>query len=158
MLAQARALLTSTPEGATAYIHADLRETDKIMAEAATTLDFTKPIALILSGILGHVTDTGEARSIVRRLMHALPSGSYLSLNDGTSVVAGEAYEEAAETYNESGAVPYVLRAPAEIASFFDGLELVDPGVVSCPRWRPDLTPLGPPAEVDAFGGVGRKP
>jgi hypothetical protein len=158
VLAHARALLTSTPEGATAYIHADLRETDKIIAEAATTLDFTEPIALILSGILGHVTDTGEARSIVRRLMGTLPSGSYLSLNDGTSVVAGEAYEEAAETYNESGAVPYVLRTPDEIASFFDGLDLVEPGVVSCPRWRPGPTPSGPPAEVDAFGGVGRKP
>jgi O-methyltransferase involved in polyketide biosynthesis len=150
--------LSSTPEGATAYVHADLREADKIMAEAATTLDFTEPIALILSGILGHVTDTGEARSTVRRLMRALPSGSYLSLNDGTSVVAGEAYEEAQEDYNQSGAIPYVLRTPEEIASFFDGLELVEPGVVSCPRWRPDPTPSGPLAEVDAFGGVGRKP
>jgi len=158
VLAHARALLTSTPEGATAYVHADLRETDKIMAEAATTLDFTEPIALILSGILGHVTDTSEARSTVRRLMHALPSGSYLSLNDGTSVVAGEAYEEAQEDYNQSGALPYVLRTPEEIASFFDGLELVEPGVVSCPRWRPGPTPFGPLAEVDAFGGVARKP
>ena len=157
VLAHARALLTSTPEGATAYIDADLREPDKILAEAATTLDFTKPIALILSGVLGHVVDTGEARSIARRLMDALPSGSYLSLNDGTSVVAGEAYEEAAETYNESGALPYVLRTPEEIASFFDGLELVQPGVVSCPQWRPEATASGP-SEVDAFGGVGRKP
>jgi len=157
VLAHARALLTSTPEGATAYIDADLREPDKILAEAATTLDFTKPIALILSGVLGHVTDTGQARLIAQRLMGALPSGSYLSLNDGTSVVAGEAYEEAAETYNESGALPYVLRTPEEIASFFDGLELVPPGVVSCPRWRPGAAPSGP-SEVDAFGGVGRKP
>jgi hypothetical protein len=158
VLAHARALLTSTPEGTTAYIHADLRDPGKVMAEAAKTLDFTQPIALILSGIVGHVTDTGEARSIVRRLMDALPSGSYLSLNDGTSVIAGEAYEEAAETYNESGAVPYVLRTPDEIASFFDGLDLVEPGVVSCPRWRPEPAPSGPPAEVDAFGGVGEKP
>jgi hypothetical protein len=158
VLTHARALLTSTPEGATAYIDADLRDPGKIMAEAAKTLDFTQPIALILSGILGHVTDIGEARSIVRRLVDALPSGSYLSLNDGTSVVAGEPYEEAAETYNESGAVPYVLRTPEEIASFFDGLDLVEPGVVSCPRWRPEAAPSGPPAEVDAFGGVGKKP
>ncbi len=135
-----------------------MRDPGKIMAEAAKTLDFTQPIALILSGILGHVTDIGEARSIVRRLMDALPSGSYLSLNDGTGVVAGEVYEEAAETYNESGAVPYVLRTPDEIASFFDGLDLVEPGVVSCPRWRPEPAPFGPPVEVDAFGGVGKKP
>jgi hypothetical protein len=158
VLAHARALLTSTREGATAYIHADLREADKIMAEAGKTLDFAKPIALILSGIMGHVTDTGEARSIVRNLMDALPSGSYLSLNDGTSVVGREQMEQATEDYNQTGAVPYVQRAPEEIASFFDGLELVEPGVVSCPRWRPEASAGGPPAEVDAFGGVGRKP
>jgi hypothetical protein len=158
VLAHARALLTSTPEGATAYIHADLRDPAKIMAEAAKTLDFTQPIALILSGILGHVTDTGEARSIVHNLMDALPPGSYLSLNDGTNVVSQE-FERAQQGYNQSGAVPYVLRTPEEIASFFEGLELVEPGVVSCPRWRPDHTADGgQPAEVDAFCGVGRKP
>jgi S-adenosyl methyltransferase len=158
VLAHARALLTSTPEGATAYVHADLREAGEIMPEAAKTLDFTKPIALILSGILGHVTDTGEARSIVHRLMDALPSGSYLSLNDGTSVIAPEEFQEAQEDYNQSGALPYALRTPDEIASFFNGLELVEPGVVSCPRWRPEPAQFGPPADVDAFGGVGRKP
>jgi len=158
VLAHARALLTSTPEGATAYIHADLRDPDKILAEAAEALDFTKPIALILSGVLGHVVDIGEARSIVRGLMDALPSGSYLSLNDGTSVVGGDQVEQATQDYNESGALPYIQRTPEEIASFFDGLELVPPGVVSCPRWRPDPAPADSLAEVDAFGGVGRKP
>ena len=158
VLAHARALLTSTPEGATAYIHADLRDPDKILAEAAEALDFTKPIALILSGVLGHVVDIGEARSIVRGLMDALPSGSYLSLNDGTSVVGGEQLEQATQDYDESGALPYMQRTPEEIASFFDGLELVPPGVVSCPRWRPDPAPADSLAEVDAFGGVGRKP
>ena len=158
VLAHARALLTSTKEGATAYIHADLDEPDKIMAEAAKTLDFGQPIALILSGVLGHVTDTGQARSIAHRLMDALPSGSYLSLNDGTSVIGGEEHEQATEDYNQTGAVPYVQRSPQEIASFFDGLELVEPGVVSCPLWRPEASEDGPPAAVDAFGGVGRKP
>jgi hypothetical protein len=158
VLAHARALLTSTPEGATAYIHADLRGPEKIVAEAAETLDFSKPIALILSGVLGHVVDIDEARSIVRDLMGALPSGSYLSLNDGTSVIGREQIAQATEDYNNSGAVPYVQRTPEEIASFFEGLELVEPGVVSCPRWRPDSTEGDPPAELDAFGGVGRKP
>src|SRR6266568_4407746 len=111
VLAHARALLTSTQDGVTAYIHADLGEADKIMAEAAKTLDFAKPIALILSGVMGHVTDTGEARSIVRNLMGALPSGSYLSLNDGTSVVGGEQLEQATQDYKETGAVPYVQPA-----------------------------------------------
>jgi S-adenosyl methyltransferase len=158
VLAHARALLTSTPEGATAYIHADLRDPDKIVAEAAETLDFGKPIALILSGVLGHVVNIDEARSIVRTLMDALPSGSYLSLNDGTSVIGREQLEQATQDYNESGAVPYVQRTPEEIASFFDGLELVAPGVVSCPRWRPDPADGDLPAELDAFGGVARKP
>jgi hypothetical protein len=158
VLAHARALLTSTPEGATAYIHADLRDADQIMAKAAETLDFDKPIALILSGILGHVTDTAGARLIVVNLMGALPSGSYLSLNDGTSHIGGRQQEEATRDYNDSGAAPYVQRTPEEIASFFDGLELVPPGVVSNPRWRPENPGDELPDEVDAFCGVGRKP
>ena len=157
VLAHARALLTSTPQGATAYIHADLRDPEKILAEAADTLDLTQPVALILSGVLGHVVDIDEARSIVRGLLAGLPSGSYLSLNDGTSVIARDQLEQATQDYNDSGALPYVQRTPAEIASFFEGLELVEPGVVSCPRWRPDPV-LGNQPELDAFGGVGRKP
>ena len=158
VLAHASALLTSSREGATDYIHADIRDPDTILAKAAKTLDFTKPVGLILSGILGHIIDTGEARAIVHRLMAGLPSGSYLSLNDGTNIIAGDALEQAQEDYNESGAMPYVHRTPAEIASFFDGLELVEPGVVSCPLWRPEATPFGSPRKVDAFGGVARKP
>jgi O-methyltransferase involved in polyketide biosynthesis len=155
VLVHARALLVGTPEGRTDYIDADLREPDRILAEAGRTLDFTQPIALILSGVLGHVSDTGEARAIVKRLVDALPSGSYLAVNDGTSVVAGDQAKEAAEEYADSGAVPYTNRTPEEIASFFAGLTLVEPGVVSVPRWRPD--PGDEPRDVDAFGGVGRK-
>jgi hypothetical protein len=156
VLVHARALLVGTPEGATDYIDADLREPELILQAAQKTLDFSQPIGLILSGILGHVSDTAEARSIVRRLLDSLPSGSYLSLNDGTSVISAE-MGEAQDDYNESGAVPYNLRTPEEIASFFTGLELVEPGVVSCPLWRPDPE-SGTPAPIDAFGGVGRKP
>jgi hypothetical protein len=157
VLAHARALLTSTPEGATAYIHADLREPDKILAEAAKTLDFDQPIALILHGILGHITDTGEARSIVRTLMDALPSGSYLDLGDGIQAPT-EDFDEAQQGYNETGAVPYVLRTPEEIASFFDGLEIVEPGVGPLLLWRPDAGSDRSPAAMGAFGGVGKKP
>jgi S-adenosyl methyltransferase len=155
VLVHARALLLSTPEGVTDYLDADLREPEKILAEARQTLDFDRPIALILSGIMGHVADTGEARSIVARLLDALPAGSYLSLNDGTSVFSAE-MGEAQDDYNDTGAVPYNLRRPEEIADFFTGLELVEPGVVPCPQWRPDPG-AGVPGEVDAFGGVGRK-
>jgi len=156
VLVHARALLVGSPEGATDYIDADLHEPEQILTAAAKTLDFNQPVALILSGILGHVPDTGEARSIVSRLMGGLVSGSYLSINDGTKVVAGEALEEAQDGYNDTGAVPYTLRTPDEIASFFAGLDLVEPGVVSCPLWRPD--PGDEVKELDAFGGVGRKP
>jgi O-methyltransferase involved in polyketide biosynthesis len=155
VLAHARAVLTSTPEGATDYIDADLRDPDKILEAAAATLDFSQPIALMLMGILGHVTDDDEARSILRRLLAALPPGSYLVLYDGTDT--DKAGVEAQERYNQSGAVPYVLRSPERIAGFFEGLELVEPGVVSCPHWRPDPVDSDSP-EVHAVGGVGRKP
>jgi hypothetical protein len=105
---------------------------------------------------MGHVPDTDQAYAIVAHLVDALVPGSYLSLNDGTSVVAGEAVEQAQQGYDDTGAVPYTQRTPDEIAGFFDGLELVPPGVVSCPRWRPDADTPGPEL-VDAFGGVGRK-
>jgi O-methyltransferase involved in polyketide biosynthesis len=156
VLAHARALLTTTPEGATHYIDADLRDPEKILEGASQVLDLSKPVALMLMGILGHVGDDEEARSIIRRLLAGLPSGSYLALNDGTNVISKD-FAEAQEGYNSSGAVPYHLRTPDQIASFFDGLELVEPGVVSCPRWRPD--PDKPvPAELDEFCAVGRKP
>jgi hypothetical protein len=160
VLTHARALLTSTPQGATDYIDADLREPDEILEAAGRTLDFDRPVALMLLGIIGHMGDYDEARGIVRRLVDALPPGSYLALNDGTAVVHREAVERAQVLYNQSGAVPYHPRTPEQIAGFFEGLELLEPGVVSCPRWRPDPAEAagGPPAEVDAFGGVGRKP
>jgi hypothetical protein len=157
VLAHARALLISTPKGATDYIHADVRDTGVILGRAAATLNFAEPVALILHGIMAHITDTDEARAIVRRLLDALPSGSYLNLADGTDTGTRQR-RRAQDRYNNSGAIPYVLRIPDEIRVFFDGLELVDPGVVSCPRWRPDPAPGEPPAELDVYGGVGRKP
>jgi O-methyltransferase involved in polyketide biosynthesis len=157
VLAHARALLVSSPAGASSYVDADVREPEQFVAAAAETLDLSRPVGLILSGIMGHIPDTERARSIVRQVLDRLPSGSYLSLNDGTSVVAGEAIEQAQQGYDDTGAVPYRLRTPEEIASFFEGLELVPPGVVTCPQWRPDADTTGP-SEVDAFGGLGRKP
>jgi O-methyltransferase involved in polyketide biosynthesis len=155
VLAHARALLTST-QGLTAYIDADLHEPDTILEAATKTLDFSEPVALMLMGILGHF-DYDEARSIVKRLLDPLPSGSYLTLNDGTNIIS-ESFVQAQENYNRSGAVPYHLRSPEQIAGFFEGLELVEPGLVSVPRWRPDPADGEPPEELDAFGAVGRKP
>jgi hypothetical protein len=87
-----------------------------------------------------------------------VPPGSYLVLSDGTNVVHGEQGEAAQGEYNESGAEPYCLRSPEQIARFFDGLELVEPGLVSVTRRHPEPTSFGQPPEVDALGAVGRKP
>jgi S-adenosyl methyltransferase len=152
VLAHARVLLTSAPGGATAYIDADLRDTDKILQEAAQTLDFTQPVALMLMGILGHIADYDEARSIVDRLLDRLPPGSYLVMDDGTNTSDGVV--EAARIWNESASPQYHLRSPTQIARLFDGLELVEPGVVSVVYWRPEADP---PEEREVYGGVGRK-
>jgi O-methyltransferase involved in polyketide biosynthesis len=158
VLVHARALLTGTDEGATAYIDADVREPEKILAVAAETLDFTRPIALLMLGVMGNIPDDGEAYGLVGRLADALPSGSYLALLDGTDVLRGAERRESILRLRESTGVEYRNRSPDQIARFFAGFELLEPGVVSASRWRPDPGPAGPPAEVDAFCGVGRKP
>ena len=153
VLAHARALLTSAPEGSTEYLAADIRNPAAILDAAAGLLDFTQPIALMLMGIMGHFTDE-EAYPIVSRLLAGLPSGSYFALYDGADT--NEAFNEAQRGYNESGAVPYHLRSPEQFARFFEGLELVEPGVVPVPHWRPD--PDAPAVEIYSYCGVGRKP
>ena len=159
VLSHARALLTSTPEGACDYVEGDLREPGKILAQAARTLDFAKPVALMLLGVLHHIPDTGQAYSIVGDLVAALAPGSFLTINHSTSAVHGAAMEEAVAHWNKVGTPSMTLRTPQQITRFFGGLDLLPPGVVSCSRWRPHLTPAGgQPSEVDEFCGVARKP
>ena len=153
VLAHARVLLTSTPEGACDYLDADVRDPEAILARAANTLDFSQPTALMLMGILGLVADFDQARSIVSRLLAALPPGSYLALYDGADT--DQAYVEAIRRFNQSGAVPYTPRSPEQVSRYFDGLEILPPGVVTVSRWRPDRAE---PTEVACVGGVGRKP
>ncbi|MET8946840.1 SAM-dependent methyltransferase [Streptomyces sp. NPDC004542] len=156
VLTHARALLHSSDEGATAYIDADVTDPDRILAAAAETLDLSRPTALILSNILGHVADYDQARFVVDRLMGALPPGSYLSINDGSRGI-DPVFEQAQDSYNNSGAVPYNLRTVDVITSFFDGLELIEPGVVPVTQWRPE--PGSPGPEIIAeHGGLARKP
>jgi len=155
VLAHARALLVSTPEGATKYVDADLREPDKILQAAADTLDFSQPIALMLMGILGHITEDDEAYAIVSQLVAALPSGSYLVIYDDTNVIHTEAMEKMVAEWNATGQNPRVNRTPERLERFFDGLEIVEPGVVSVSRWRPAVE--GSP-KVDDHCAVGRKP
>lgn len=154
VLAHARALLTGTPEGSTGYVDGDLRDPEAIVTEAAKTLDLGRPVAVYLANVLGQLASTEEMHAVVRRLMAAMPAGSYLVIADG---VSSPAFAKAQDGYNASGAAPYHLRTPAEIAGFFTGLELVEPGVVSVPLWRPEVAPLQEPSPVDAVGGVGRK-
>ncbi|MDT0306590.1 SAM-dependent methyltransferase [Streptomyces sp. DSM 44917] len=157
VLAHARALLTSGPPGVTDYLDADLRDPEGLLAAAGRVLDFSEPVGLILSGVLGHVTDDAEARSVVARLLAALAPGSHLSLNDGSTAFS-PAFGLAQRAYNESGATPYVLRAPERIAAFFAGLEPVPPGVLPVPHWRPETNGSGPSRGFEVIGGVGRKP
>ena len=159
VLAHARALLASSPEGATDYVDADLGDPGKIVAEASRTLDFSQPVAITLIAILHHVTDYDRARSIVRELMEAVPSGSYLAVSHSTNVIHGASSDEAVAQWNKFGKPPVILRSPAQIAGFFDGLDLIEPGIVSTTRWRPDPADIGGESpEVDQFCGVGRKP
>ena len=157
VLAHARALMSGTPQGSVAFIQADLREPEAILGDPAVagTLDLAEPVGLVLVGVMHHLRDDDDPRRIVATLVDALAPGSYLVLCDGTNT--SQAGVQAQDDYDQSGAIPYRLRSPEQVAGFFAGLELVDPGVVSCPRWRPDPAD-GPPAETDAFGGVGRKP
>ena len=155
VLAHARALLVSSPQGATDYIDADLREPDKIRQGAARTLDFAEPAALTLLAILEFIPDDDEAYAIVNRLLDELAPGSYLVISHA---VHSEAMDQAAQHWNDSGATPITIRSPHEVARFFDRLELLEPGLVSLPRWRPDPGTLYVDREVDQFGAVGRKP
>jgi hypothetical protein len=155
VLVHARALLTSSPEGATDYLDANVQDIDTILTNAARTLDLTQPVGIMMLGILGYVTDYNEARSIVKRTVDTVPSGSYLVINDGTQT--SETHTEAGRVANDAG-IPYLLRHPDHIAGFFEGMELVEPGVVSTPRWRPEPSPSGLPTELNIFCGVARKP
>jgi ubiquinone/menaquinone biosynthesis C-methylase UbiE len=156
VLAYARALLVNTtPEGVTTYIDADVHDPDQIVTDAKNVLNFTEPIAVMFMEMLGHVADFDEARSIVARVMAAVPSGSYLVLNESTNT--SEGFDAAQEGYDDTGAIPYVLRSPEQIALFFEGLDILEPGVVSVSRWRPGAAD-GAVLAVDAYGGVARKP
>ncbi|MGP3964185.1 SAM-dependent methyltransferase [Nonomuraea sp. 3N208] len=158
VLVHARALLASDPRGACDYIEADVRDPDAIVAAAGKTLDFSQPTALMLLGVMGTIMADDQAYALVKQLMGALPSGSFLVFEDGTNVVEPEAAAEAERLRDRGEAYQYRLRTPAGITRFFDGLELVEPGVVSVSRWRVESDVFGLPAEVDAFCGVARKP
>jgi len=143
----------STPEGAVDSIRADLRDPDPLLDAARRTLDLARPVALVLTSVLGHLPDDDEAVTVVRHLMAALPVGSYLIHCDATGTSPGLLAAQAC--YDATGAMPYALRTPERIVAFYDGLRLLEPGIVSCPLWRPAWG-LSCPLSTDLHGGVAR--
>lgn len=159
VLAHARALLTGSPEGLTDHLDEDLRNTDAILERASATLDLAEPVALMLLGVVIFVRDDEEAYGVVRRLMDALAPGSHLVLSHTVVSPRIPGVDAAVRFWNEHGTPELTQRTPEGVARFFDGLELLEPGVVSCSRWRADERDGsgGQPREVAMYGGVGRK-
>ena len=157
VLAHARALLTSSPEGRCAYIDADIREPEKILATAAEVLDFTEPVAVVLMAVLQFVPDDDDPYGIVRRLMAAVPAGSYLVISHPAADIQAAAMAGMARSLNELMVQRVKPRSKDAVTAFFDGLDLLEPGVTRCPEWRPDR-PEDAAGKSTMWGGVARKP
>jgi hypothetical protein len=157
VLSHARALLKSALEGATDYIDADLRDPRKILGQAAYTLDFARPVAVMLVGILQFVPDDEDPYGIVGELMRATVPGSYLTITHPARDIEAEAMAEFLRRYNGLAAEKATFRTYSEVSRFFDGLEPVEPGVVKISAWRPD-TPFEARASTVQWAGMARKP
>ncbi|MGW4120653.1 SAM-dependent methyltransferase [Nocardia sp. NPDC004711] len=156
VLAHARALLTdTTAEGVTTYIERDFHDPEQIIAEARTVLNFEQPIAVMFMGVLGHARTYDDMLRIVRTVMQAVPSGSYLVLWDGTT--DSRPYVELCEEYAKSGGVPYYPRTQEQIRAAFDGLSFDEPGFVRITEWRINPARIGEPAPIAAYGGLAHK-
>jgi S-adenosyl methyltransferase len=156
VLIHARALLTSGPLGATDYIEADLRDPQTILNHAATVLDFSQPIALMLVAVLHFVPNEDHPHEIVATLLEALPPGSFLTLSHpGMDVDAGA--PEAARRFNDRAAEQATLRSRDDVKRFFRGLDMVEPGLVQVQDWRPVTAPLAA-INTSMWAGVARKP
>lgn len=158
VLAHAQALLTSDPAGATAFIQADLREPDSILADPALrrTLDLGEPVALMLIAILMYIGDDEGPRRLVSSLLDALPPGSYLTISHPTADLSPDEVAAAVAATRQSG-ISFTARTKSEVSEFFTGLDLVDPGVVPILAWHPDRT-AGDPNAAYYYGAMGRKP
>jgi hypothetical protein len=157
VLAHARALLTSSDEGKCAYIDADIRDPEKILNTAAEVLDLTEPVGLVLMAVLQFVPDDADPYGLVRRLMAAVPGGSYLVISHPAADIQAAAMAGMATRLNQLMAQRVKPRTKAEVTAFFDGLDLVEPGVIRCPEWRPDRPEDGA-GKSTMWGGVAEKP
>ena len=157
VLSHARALLTSDPRGVTAYLDADLRDTDSLLEQAAGTLDFSQPVAIMLLAILHYIPDLAEAQRIVARLIGAVPSGSYVTISHAASDISPAEMAEMIRRMNEHLAEGNHVGRPREVvAQFFEGLELLPPGVVKVTQWRA-ASQREADGPTSLWGGVGRK-
>jgi trans-aconitate methyltransferase len=157
VLAHARALLTSTPEGATDYLDANLKDPAPILARAVQTLDFSRPVAIMLFAVLQLLKEDDDPYQVVADLLAAVPSGSYLALSHPTSDVQQDQVTAMVTQLNHLVAEKVTTRDRDQVARFFTGLELAEPGLVNVSQWRPDAdTPTDGPAAL--WVGVARKP
>ncbi|MGH3245959.1 MAG: SAM-dependent methyltransferase [Trebonia sp.] len=158
VLAHARALLASHESGATEYIDADLRDTGTILGQAAKLLDFTRPVAVTLLLILHVIPDSDDPHAIVTRLMDALPSGSYLAVSHlGADLLDDDTTKSFNNITRDQSQQQYIGRTREEMARFFTGLDLIDPGIVRVEQWHPDPDP-GETGNSALWCAVGRKP
>jgi O-methyltransferase involved in polyketide biosynthesis len=159
VLMHAEALLAGSDAGATHYVDADLRDEETVLREAAKVLDFSKPVAVMLIGVMHFILDEDRPYEIVETLLEAVPSGSYLAMSHMASDVYPETIAEFTRVLNEQTKPSErgTHRTHAEVARFFDGLELVDPGVVQISKWRP-RTEFEANAMAPLWGAVARKP
>ncbi|MFI5756717.1 SAM-dependent methyltransferase [Streptomyces sp. NPDC051569] len=159
VLAHARALLVGTPEGRTDYVEADARHVETILAEAKRTLDFSRPVALMFVAVLQYIPDAEDPHGIAARLLEALPSGSHLVVSHPAADITADEVAQSMRVYNERAAAhaSATPRTQDEVARFFEGTELLEPGVVSLPNWRPGPHDV-PSDTIPMWGGVGRKP
>jgi hypothetical protein len=158
VLAHARALLTSAPEGACAYLDADIRDTDGVLRAASGLLDFSQPIGVMLIGILHLIPDSDDPAGIIARLVSAVPAGSWLAIAHPASDVAADQVATMTSRYNQRVSTAATLRTHAEISAFFAGTDLLPPGVVQYQQWHPAEPARDAEGEVAAYCGLGRKP
>ncbi|SCL32934.1 S-adenosyl methyltransferase [Micromonospora rhizosphaerae] len=162
VLAHARALLTSAPDGATAYVDADLRDPERILhhPDLRATLDLTRPVGLMLVAILHFLRDSDDPYGVTRRLIEAIPSGSYVVISHATTDLVPRHIAATAASTTATSMIDMAFRTRDQFESFFDGLELIPPGISPVTEWRPEDPPeqRTPAVQASMYAAVARKP
>ena len=157
VLTHARALLVGTPEGAISFLSAEIREPESVLERAAETLNFSKPVAVMLLGVLYMIPDADQSYAKVAAYTGAVVPGSFLAISHPASDVDAEEAAQAAREYDNALPTTQTNRNKAQVTKFFDGLELIAPGVVQLNQWRPDPGDVDPGIEISSWAGLGLK-